>query len=345
MRPHLVNRDRPAELACDRREGSVLEPAGRDPLRERGEIEVDVQGVPVRRHPLRDMDPDARDLARRRLDPDPGQAFDPRRVDPEWRERPDQRLLEVAAVALHVLPVPRQVEDRIADELSWPVVGRLAAAIGLDDLDLLALGHVQLVFLGAPAERDHRRVLEQDDRVRQLAGRDGARERALQLPRLAVGDEPEVDDVPGSAHARSVAACAAARHASPATVIARSVVPAAENPEAATSHTMPASAATAFPAASAPNGIRPIQMTAPRTTSAMPTTTSTAGPTGRGKSEPSSTPAAAQTTSTRPSTASNSASTFVSTLGAPQRDRSTLEVAKDLEPGGDRIAMLRHHRG
>ena len=62
----------------------------------------------------------------------------------ELREREDQRLLEVAAVALHVLAVPRQVEDRVADELAGPVEGRLAAAVGLDDLDVGALGDVQL---------------------------------------------------------------------------------------------------------------------------------------------------------------------------------------------------------
>src|SRR5207248_9653948 len=37
----------------------------------------------------------------------------------------------------------------------------LAAAVGLDDLDLGAFGHVQLARLGAPPERDHRRVLEE----------------------------------------------------------------------------------------------------------------------------------------------------------------------------------------
>ena len=48
----------------------------------------------------------------------------------------DQRLLEVAAVPLHVLAVALQVEDRVADELPRAVVGRLAAAVGLDDLDV-----------------------------------------------------------------------------------------------------------------------------------------------------------------------------------------------------------------
>ena len=85
-----------------------------------------------------------------------------------------------------------QVEDRVADELSRAVEGRLAAAVGLDDLDLGALRDVQLALLGAPAERDDRRVLEQDHRVRDRALRDRAGERALELPGLAVGDVAEV---------------------------------------------------------------------------------------------------------------------------------------------------------
>ena len=42
---------RPAELARDRRERRVLEPAGGDPVRERRRVEVDVERVAVRRHP------------------------------------------------------------------------------------------------------------------------------------------------------------------------------------------------------------------------------------------------------------------------------------------------------
>ena len=54
----------PLELARHRRELRVLEPARGDPLRERRGIEVDVERVPVRRHPARDVDADRRDLPR-----------------------------------------------------------------------------------------------------------------------------------------------------------------------------------------------------------------------------------------------------------------------------------------
>ena len=159
----FVDCDRPPELLRDRRERRVLEAARRDPLGEGRRVEVDVQRVAVRRHPLRDVDADRRNLSRQRpaLDPDPGQAFDSRRLDPNGRERSDQRLLEVAAVALDVLAVPRQVEDRVADELAGPVVRRLAAAVGLDDVDLGTLRDVKLALLGASPERDHRRMLQE----------------------------------------------------------------------------------------------------------------------------------------------------------------------------------------
>ena len=132
---------------------------------------------------------------RRLRQPDAGEPVDALALEAQLREREDQRLLELAAVALDVLAVPLQVEDRVADELPGPVEGGLAAAVGLDDLDLRALRDVQLAFLGAPPGRDRRRVLEQQDRVRDRSLRDRACERALQLPRLGVRDDAEVHHV------------------------------------------------------------------------------------------------------------------------------------------------------
>ena len=109
-----------------------------------------------------------------------------RPFDTERRHRADQRLFEVAAVALDVLAVPREIEDRVADELARPVVGRLSAAIGLDDLDVCAFRYVQLAGLGPPPERDHRRMLQQQNRVGKLAVQHAFGERALELPGLEV---------------------------------------------------------------------------------------------------------------------------------------------------------------
>ncbi len=80
---HVVDRHGPAELACHRRELVAVEAARRDPVGERRRVEVDVQRVSVRRHPLREVDADRRDLARRRLEPDAGQPLDAGRADAE----------------------------------------------------------------------------------------------------------------------------------------------------------------------------------------------------------------------------------------------------------------------
>ena len=80
-----------------------------------------------------------------------------------------------------------EVEDRVADELAGPVVGRLAPAIGLDHLDVDAFGYVELRGLVRPAtERDDRLVLEQDHRVRLGSGLHLFGELALQRERLTV---------------------------------------------------------------------------------------------------------------------------------------------------------------
>ena len=50
---------------------------------------------------------------------------------PKSAEGADQDLLEIGHVALDVAPVGREVQDRVAHELSGAVVGDLAAAVGL----------------------------------------------------------------------------------------------------------------------------------------------------------------------------------------------------------------------
>ena len=117
-----------------RRELVAVEPARRDPVGERRRVEVDVQRVAVRRDPLRQMDPDrsrscaAATRARRRS----GRRF----ASPRCRTRPIVRMSASSRSRQYFFTscaVPRQVEDRVADELSGRVVGRLAAAVDLDD--------------------------------------------------------------------------------------------------------------------------------------------------------------------------------------------------------------------
>ena len=107
-------------------------------------------------------------------------------LDAVGDKRADDCLLEVTDVALHVSSVSVEVEDRVADELSRGVVGGLAAAVRLDELDAGGVRDMELVLVRASADGDHGRVLEEDDRVRDRVLLNGCRERALELPRLDV---------------------------------------------------------------------------------------------------------------------------------------------------------------
>ena len=80
------------------------------------------------------------------------------------------------------------------------MVGGLAATVGLDDFHLGTPGKVELALLGATAQRDHRWMLEQDDCLGDRPLRDGGGEGALELPRLAVGREAEVQEVRAARH-------------------------------------------------------------------------------------------------------------------------------------------------
>jgi hypothetical protein len=71
------------------------------------------------------------------------------------------------------LSARREVRDRVADELPRPVPGDVAAARDLDQLDaapceLHARG-AQVLRLRAPAQRDHGRMLEQQQPIRAAA--------------------------------------------------------------------------------------------------------------------------------------------------------------------------------
>ena len=84
------------------------------------------------------------------------------------------------------------VEDRIADELAGPVVGDVAAAVGLHELGADRLGVDQHVLgLGPHAERVDVRVLEQQ----QVVARSARAEGALQSVGVPVADAPEPADV------------------------------------------------------------------------------------------------------------------------------------------------------
>ena len=75
---------------------------------------------------------------------------------------------------MNVVAIGAQVDDRVADEPAGAVIGDAAAAVGVHDLDPLhpvpVLAHRQLVGGRAATFRIDRRVLEQQQYVRDRAG-------------------------------------------------------------------------------------------------------------------------------------------------------------------------------
>ena len=158
--------------------------------REAGEIGGDVEREAVRRDPSATAHADRRDLLL--ADPHSGAPGRASRVKPEMPRAANQRVLEVAQVAVRSCGPRAQIDDRIADELPRAVIGHVPAAIALGDRDAAAprLGIVDSTWSGAaPAsERDDVVVLEQDQAVgalRSIRSRDGARAGARARRRTA----------------------------------------------------------------------------------------------------------------------------------------------------------------
>ena len=110
-------------------------------------------------------------------------------------EPADQRLLEQAHIRDDVL----DSDDRIADQLARAVVGDLAAAIGLDDLDpalrVPGLAHAELARCRAAAACvDGWVVLQQQQRVGNQLPLAGVAHLLLQRERVAVTDLTQLTD-------------------------------------------------------------------------------------------------------------------------------------------------------
>jgi hypothetical protein len=78
-------------------------------------------------------------------------------VDAIGREASDDPFLEPAHQVAHAEFSPAQVEERVGDDLSGPVIRHLAAAFGFDHGDVAGGAHV--FDPAGEAEREHRRML------------------------------------------------------------------------------------------------------------------------------------------------------------------------------------------
>src|SRR3989449_10712218 len=117
------------------------------------------------------------------------------RLDPEVGACPEEDLLDVRHESLHIQAV-RELEDRIADELTGAMVRRLAAPLDLHNLKARV---EDILPLPAAAERRDRIVLDADQAIPDLVVRPSIHEGFLEVPHLPVrlaaeGQKPSVTD-------------------------------------------------------------------------------------------------------------------------------------------------------
>src|SRR5437899_461731 len=99
---------------------------------------------------------------------------------------------------MDIPPSGEQVHDRIADELTWRVESDIATPAGFPYLDpasrQLCRSGEHVRGARAPAQSDYRRVLEQEQEVGNTALGPRAQRRKLQIHRLVIRDEAQVDE-------------------------------------------------------------------------------------------------------------------------------------------------------
>ena len=97
-----------------------------------------------------------------------------------------------------------QQHDGIRDQLTGPVIRDVATALDLDDLDVTGGKHV-LLRVAPATEREHVRMLDDDERVGRLTDLTGLDERELACPDIAVARGAEIEDLPRRGHEATVA--------------------------------------------------------------------------------------------------------------------------------------------
>jgi hypothetical protein len=154
--------------------------------------------------PARNAYADRRDLLEapdRVIDPRARQPLETSSDHAEVRTRVNHHRFEITDVAMDVLTIGLEVDDRIADQLARAVIRDVTATTGLEH------GHAQFVEafrcgedVGpaaalADAEGEHMWVLEQEQRVRNVAGLALLHERTLHLQRFVIGHTAEATNV------------------------------------------------------------------------------------------------------------------------------------------------------
>ena len=132
--------------------------------------------------------------------PDAGQPLNPSCVHAELAGRANQHLFEIAHITMHIAAIGTKVDDRVSHELTGSVVRDVAAATRLVDFDsalskqLASCQDVRAPAVSFYAERQHMRVLHEQEHVVEMSRLTLLDQLTLKRQRLAVRDQPETTD-------------------------------------------------------------------------------------------------------------------------------------------------------
>ena len=100
---------------------------------------------------------------------------------------------------MQVAPSGGKAQDRVSDQLPGPVVGHVPSPARLEQLDApltqLGVGGQDVIAVSARSQRDHVRVLEEQELVGNLLGGAPAHQLGLQGQTLAVFDASQAGDL------------------------------------------------------------------------------------------------------------------------------------------------------
>src|SRR4051812_45789752 len=151
------------------------------------------------RDPVARVNADRRDLPGAIARPNPCQALVPPRDDSEVRQRDDQGLFDLPEEPVQVFPVPFEIDDWVADELSGSVKRDVAASLDLEQLDAargeqLGTGEKMLLLRRASERHDGRVLDEEQDVFGDFTRYACTGDAALVFERFGVGDQAEMLD-------------------------------------------------------------------------------------------------------------------------------------------------------
>ena len=138
---------------------------------------------------------------------DPNSGF-PRlasRCNCELRRRANHGLFQRPHIPHHIAPDRAQIQNRIAHNLSRPVIGDISAARGLKIFHAFlpqnSFAGQQVGALPAAPQRDHMRMLAKQQHIFNRAGLPRRHHALLQLQSLGISDKPQID-LQTAAHAQ-----------------------------------------------------------------------------------------------------------------------------------------------